>query len=276
MKKVLSGRIRVISLDITGTILVYRQPIAQTYAQAALWVKFPDPPSASEFAVVFKKAYKHNHKIAPCFGSTVGKNGRQWWEQTFRDCLAICGRSSFQEDDFQRYFRAVYQHFATPESHEQLSDAIEFVQWAHSRSTSRGLQAYSLGIATNSPSRSVETVLPAQKLHHFFQWFVSCEDIGFEKPQIEFFDKVFLEASKFTPNLQRSEVLHVGDNLATDFCGARAAGFQAIFLDRTSNPRATIYQDWLEGPNYQGKCEEDILSHTVKDFNEIRLLLENN
>jgi len=38
------------------------------------------------------------------------------------------------------------------------------------------------------------------------------------------------------------KVLHIGDNLATDYCGARAAGFQALLLDRSDDARVVAYQ----------------------------------
>ena len=35
---------------------------------------------------------------------------------------------------------------------------------------------------------------------------------------------------------------------ACDFCGARAAGFQALLLARSDNPKVRVYQDWLDAP----------------------------
>jgi hypothetical protein len=55
-----ASRIRAISLDVTGTILVHRDPIMETYAAAAVWAQLPDPPTAEELKPAFKKAYfKH-------------------------------------------------------------------------------------------------------------------------------------------------------------------------------------------------------------------------
>ena len=49
---------------------------------------------------------------------------------------------------------------------------------------------------------------------------------------------------------------------------------QALHLDRSSNARVTVYQDWLEAPEYPAKSEADSLAHTVKDLSEVRALLE--
>ena len=37
--------VRAISLDVTGTILVHRYPIFETYAAAARWAQLPNPPT---------------------------------------------------------------------------------------------------------------------------------------------------------------------------------------------------------------------------------------
>ena len=60
---------------------------------------------------------------------------------------------------------------------------------------------------------------------------------------------------------------------ASDFCGARAAGFQSLLLDRSGNPHVTQYQDWLSAPDYPGKSEADIAQGTVKDLNAVMELL---
>ena len=47
--------VRVLSLDVTGTILVHRESIMKTYAESAVWARFPNPPSESELKPAFKQ-----------------------------------------------------------------------------------------------------------------------------------------------------------------------------------------------------------------------------
>ena len=49
-----------------------------------------------------------------------------------------------------------------------------------------------------------------------------------------------------------------------------------IITDRSGNSRVTAYQDWLQGPDYPGKSNEDLLLHTIKDLNEVKELLIKN
>ena len=92
--------------------------------------------------------------------------------------------------------------------------------------------------------------------------------------------------------------MHIGDNFTTDFCGARAAGMQALylgryywwsthtqcilhdiimlflristFLDRSANERIGTYQEWLKAPDYEGKSQADIKAHTITSLRTVK------
>lgn len=107
-----ASRIRAISLDVTGTILVHRYPIMQTYAEAAKWAQLPAPPSVEELKPAFKKAYYKHLTESPCFGHSEGLSSRQWWVSTVKSVLEFCGRS-YTDSEFERFFRRVYQHYGS-------------------------------------------------------------------------------------------------------------------------------------------------------------------
>lgn len=127
-----------------------------------------------------------------------------------------------------------------------------------------------LGITSNTPTRHMETVLPMlDNLHDHFSWFACSQDVGYEKPSSEIFDASFQQAKFWLPDLQPSQVLHIGDSLACDYCGAKLYGFQALWLDRSDNPKVTAYQDWIEAPNYPGKQEDDITQNTITNLVQV-------
>jgi hypothetical protein len=39
--------------------------------------------------------------------------------------------------------------------------------------------------------------------------------------------------------------------------------------DRSSNERIVGYQEWLEAPAYEGKCDADIAAHTITSLTEV-------
>ena len=260
-------RIRAISLDVTGTILVHRDPIMETYAAAARWARLPDPPSAAELKPAFKKAYFKHLTESPCFGHAEGLSSRQWWVRTVRSALEFCGRTEYTEQEFSRFFRRVYQVYGSLDGYERLPDAIAFLDWA-------GERGLTMGVTTNTPVRTMETVLPMTGHMDVFRWYVCSQDVGVEKPGPEIFERAYEEAQFWLGPLDKDEILHIGDSFEADYCGARAFGFQALHLDRSDNARVTVYQDWLQAPDYPGKSEDDIRENTVKDLSEVRALLE--
>ena len=258
--------VRALSFDVTGTLLIHRDPFMESYADAAVWAKLPDPPSAAELKPAFRKAYHELLTESPCFGD----NERHWWINTVKRCLENCGRGDrYTDEEFHRFFRRVYQHYGSPEGYELLPDAVRFLEGVKKE----GLFVEAMGICTNTPARTVETVLPMNGLHDYFNWFVCCQDIGKEKPDKAIFDAFYKQALFWVPDLKRDEILHIGDNIATDYCAARRAGFQALHLDRSANPRVINYQDWIEAPDYSGKDAEDIKRHTVTSFDDVKELL---
>ena len=60
--------------------------------------------------------------------------------------------------------------------------------------------------------------------------------VGVEKPGDGIFRRALELARFWEPSLQRDEVLHIGDSLEADFCGARAFGFQAPPRKACSRP----------------------------------------
>jgi hypothetical protein len=119
--------VRVLSLDVTGTLLVPRQPIAESYADAAVWARLPNAPSAEELKPAFKEAYYRHNMESPCFGAVEGVPARRWWERTVRSALEICGRQ-YSEQEFKRYFRRVFQHFGSQAGYEVLADVKPFLE----------------------------------------------------------------------------------------------------------------------------------------------------
>lgn len=267
VKSIVLNRVRAISFDVTGTVLVHKYPIFETYADAAVWAKLKDPPSAIELKPAFKAAYKQALIDDPCFGSQTGTE-RVWWAKAVKLALANTGRT-YNEEDFERFFRRVYSHYGSLDGYEKLSDAVPFLNFVKSQNN-----RYLMGVCSNSPSRTLETVLPMLGLHEYFKFFVCSQDVGAEKPSEKIFQATYDRARFWMPDLKKEEVLHIGDSMPADFCGARRFGFQSLLLDRSKNPRVTVYQDWLEAPDYPGKSDRDILSGTVPDLLAIMALLE--
>ena len=311
--------IRVISLDCTGTLFRHRDPIPEIYHAAMCWAYFPNPPSVQEIKSGFKTAYKQNLNPASqlaYFGYNKQLSSRQWWRDTVIKCLSETGREldrDYTIQEFNRFFRRVYQNYGCPEGYVELKDAVPFLKWCVSR-------GYLVGTVTNTPIRTMDSVLPFLGFHQFLRFFVCSQDVGSEKPESKMFDAAMNEIQFYQRRLMENkgldkiwrwneienyinsehvengknkvmvengfeklfdggevkmnEILHIGDNFATDYCGAKAYGWKALNLDRSRDPNIRQYQDWIVGPDYDGKSEEEILANTVSSLDEVRQRLE--
>ena len=264
-----ASKIRAISFDVTGTLLATKEPVVKSYHDAAVWAKLPDPPSQDDLKKAFKIAFKERSIESPCFGGVEGISGREWWQTTIQSVLHHCGRDDYTKDEFDRYFRRVYQHFGSPAGYMVLEDAESLLK-------SMEDVDLLLGITSNTPIRHMESVLPMlDSFHDKFSWFTCSQEVGFEKPAKEIFEDAFGKAKFWLDdeNLQPESILHIGDSYTCDYCGAKAYGFQALLLDRSENPLVTAYQDWLEAPDYEGKSLEDVQENTITSLEEVAELL---
>ena len=91
-------RIKAISFDVTGTLIVHRDPVMETYANAAAWAKLPDPPTAAELKPAFKQAYKETLMDSPCFRNHPRLySSRNWWLQTVKRAVELTGRTGYSD-----------------------------------------------------------------------------------------------------------------------------------------------------------------------------------
>ena len=269
-------KIRAISFDVTGTLVATREPVIQSYYDAMIWSKLPNPPTQNEMKQAFKTAYKERCIESPCFGGVDNISGRDWWKATVQRVLEHSGRTlhqDFTQEEFDRYFRRVYQHFGSPNGYMVLDDAQQLLdvlsQQQERNDNEDGQQQLLLGITSNTPTRHMESVLPMLNIHDKFQWFTCSQDVKYEKPSYEIFHHAYEQAKFWIPTIQPNEILHIGDSFECDYCGAKAYGFQALLLDRSNNPNVTSYQDWIDAPTYPGKDTDDIASNTITNLMDV-------
>lgn len=224
MKPINTAIIRVISLDFTGTVIHYSRSIGEIYRQAALDAKLQNPPDAIALQSAFKVAFKEIAKEHPCYGFHHRMTERQWWMKVVGKTLQVANKEqTYSPIEISNYFRKVYQHFACTSTFTVYPDAQKFLAWMKN-------SQYVRGVLTNSPLRTVETMLPLLSYHNHFHYAVSCSDIGYEKPDKRLFDFTYEQAKHHLPDLKRDEILHIGDDFKCDFVGAREAGFQSLYL----------------------------------------------
>lgn len=128
------------------------------------------------------------------------------------------------------------------------------------------------GAATNGTKRAQTGKLKNSGLGELFDLVFISEDVGFEKPAMEFFDKVMEDANtwlkeheaecpysggKHLGALKPEEVLMVGDSLTSDMRGANNAGMIACWY----NPKGMVNDKGVK------------IDYEIKDLHEVLNLL---
>jgi putative hydrolase of the HAD superfamily len=116
-------------------------------------------------------------------------------------------------------FADVYARFDEPEAWRVFSDVVPVLDAL----ASHGVK---LGVISNWDER-LRPLLQRLKLADYFDAIIVSHEVGFPKPSTVIFQHA---AEKLA--LPPEAILHVGDSLAMDAQGARAAGFQALELRR--------------------------------------------
>ena len=89
-------------------------------------------------------------------------------------------------------------------------------------------EGYILNISSNTgyiEGRTIVETLVALDISEYFVFCIFSDEIGASKPSFRFFEKVFEKA-----NVEKTEVLHVGDNFKADYQGALKFGFKALHI----------------------------------------------
>lgn len=98
----------------------------------------------------------------------------------------------------------------------------EVLAWIKSRNMRIGLVC-NTGL---TPGSGLRKLLSNEGIIHYFDLLIYSDEVGIRKPDPEIFNLVAQKLS-----LKPYEIVHVGDNLKSDVCGAKNAGFKAIHLD---------------------------------------------
>mmetsp|Transcript_30109 Transcript_30109/g.56874 ORF Transcript_30109/g.56874 Transcript_30109/m.56874 type:complete len:350 (-) Transcript_30109:305-1354(-) len=277
-------RIRVVSCDVTGTLVSFLGKIEHHYGNAARTCGVTLPPTKiSSIGPCFNRAYVETSMSYPCFGNSE-ISAKDWWRRCVGRSFELVG-TSMTEEEQERVFQRVYSKFGSHAAYGVFPDAIPFLKWCHRR----GIVT---GVVSNADERYGDSILPMLGLGDDMRFLTFSKNVGFEKPGKEIFQAAMkqsepwlclvnnfdrdnnnnddpLDSSKNnnnspsspSPPLKPEEVLHIGNDFKKDYIGAKNAGFHAVLLDRYDEKElakswrqkgAPVFKDLVDVVEYLG------------------------
>lgn len=202
--------IRLVTFDVTNTIIRVVGNVGHNYAQAAaVYNKTVDPVKLDN---AFPKVYKHHSNMYPNFGVHNGLTTNKWWNMVVEETFREAGCDDANVDKIAQH---LFVHFASGKGWEILPEAVSTL----TKLAERGV---TIGVVSNFDER-LERILTHLALRHFFKFVICSAVVKCQKPNEDIF-KLALKAGNCKPEA----ALHIGDNVFTDYEGATKAGMKAV------------------------------------------------
>lgn len=206
---------RAVLLDAAGTLIDVARPLGDTYSGLAR--EFGGDLDPDTLTAGFRIAFADTPPMAfpGRTGADLDRAERAWW----RAVVERVTRAAGGVPEFDAYFDRLYAHYASAPAWRVYPE----VPGVLAALRDRGLP---LAVVSNFDSR-LSPLLDALGLAAFFDAVVCSGETGAAKP-----DGAIFAYALATLGVEALEALHVGDNREADYDGARAAGIEALLVDR--------------------------------------------
>jgi putative hydrolase of the HAD superfamily len=213
----------VVTFDAGNTLIGLRQPAGLTYSDVGRRFGHELDPERLECA--FRRAWREIPTPIDQNGPRAD-DGRDWWRRLVERMLSCAG---YEVRDPDRYFEAVYREFG-------LHGAWQLRPGARALLDKLFRVGLRLGIVSNF-DRRLYRILDDLGIRGYFEQVVISSEVGADKPS----PKIFMVAlSRF--QVRPEEMLHVGDDEATDGVGARAAGISALIVNHAERTLDQVFE----------------------------------
>lgn len=94
---------------------------------------------------------------------------------------------------------------------------------------------FNLYIVSNGAKKVQDGRMKSARIEKYFKEIFISEEIGYEKPDVRFFEKCF---SKI-PNFSKDETVIIGDSLTSDIKGGISSGIKTIWFNKNNMPNTS-------------------------------------
>lgn len=210
------SRIKLITFDITGTILQFKHPIGRLYCDigSLFGVK------SNEDIIIknFKREWIYMNRKHPIFGyNDIG--WRNWWTTIVVNCFKDFNVDEKKGKEIANY---LIENFQTMKYWKISNGALELLNHLKKKQIC-------LGVISNFDER-IETILNEAKLQHYFNFVIYSYGVGIQKPDVNIFKLAMNKSQR--ENIAPGNCLHIGDNYELDFMAAKSAKWNALLINK--------------------------------------------
>lgn len=210
---------KLITFDITDTLLKFRRPPGEEYAIAVQQFGYRNV-SAAEISSQFGGNFKYMTTTYPNFGcTTIG--WENWWRMLVQRILTAA-KVDIDGDSVVRVADYIIAKYQTDECWVRVENANELIDTLKECGKT-------VGVLSNFDPR-LRCILADTKLSQF-DFVLSSYEHGVAKPSQAIFDLALEMVGKAKP----TQALHVGNTPTLDYIGAIEAGWSAALITNDDN-----------------------------------------
>jgi len=209
---------KLITFDITGTLLIYRSSPAIEYSN--ILKKYDIEIQLSTLEYLINKNWIFMTRTHPNFGLNTGLGWENYWrtyaQNVFSRAFEIENISgSIPLGSIVDELMMTYSTGETFKLQKGTIELLEYLKKVH----------IPLGIISNYDPR-IKSMITNIGISHYFEFILSSYEVRSEKPDI----KIFRKAESYAKGSNREQFLHIGDSYLLDFKGAKNAGWSACLV----------------------------------------------
>ena len=156
--------------------------------------------------------------------------GKLTRDQVKQDRFAALFRELGEPGDAAACARTYEKNLAI--GHYFLPGAEEALEQLHGK--------YRLFLASNGTASVQKGRMTSANLYRFFEQVFVSQDVGFNKPSLEYFQACFARIPGFCPE----RAMMVGDSLTSDILGGIRAGIPTVWVNPQHKPSGSIHPDY--------------------------------
>lgn len=229
--------IRLVTFDALHTLVTPRLAIYTQYSQTfAPYLGVLEPRLLKQS---FKVALTQVQKENPAYQGDSGAEG--WWREVIKRTAIGAGADPQAVDSsLPQIVPSLMERFSSRQGYKLFHDSLPVLRQLHEMNIHTAL-------ISNTDTRML-SVLKDLEIAPYLDSVILSEVVGTEKPDAKIFRLAL--ASSVQSELVPQDGVHVGDELESDYNGARAAGMHALLLRRAGPEGDGERKE--EGENLQG------------------------
>ncbi|KAI0209874.1 Haloacid dehalogenase-like hydrolase domain-containing protein 3 [Lamellibrachia satsuma] len=248
------SRIRLLTFDVTNTLLRLRTSPGREYANVAK--TFDVNVGSAELDRVYKNVWAEKKSDHPIYGLEDGLTTKQWWADLVSRVFCRAGYAG-SPVALEMIADKLHEEFSAGKNWEIVPFAVDVLKELRDR----GLK---LGVVSNFDDRLEDTLL-THRLLHYFDFVVTTVSARSEKPDPAIFHAA-LDIAKIDPG----DAGHVGDDVIEDYWAARNVGMHAFLLDRKGDaPRRAMAANVAVRPSCVMRELDELVKILDSDFTAV-------